>query len=136
VLAGISFDWRFAMTSKGREFAAHPTKPEVSRFVQFGKERTEAMLKVQKELLGEYEEGARAWAARVKSEVELWSNLAAKITASHSIPEGLEAYRDFVSQRIQMTAEDGRRFFDEGQKVISVITQSFNGKDPGMTLKD
>lgn len=91
------------------------------------------MLKVQKELLNEYEEAARAWAARVKSEIELWSDLAAKVTASHSIPEGLEAYRDFASQRIQMAVEDGKRLFDEGQKVISVVTKSFKGNGSGMT---
>jgi hypothetical protein len=43
--------------------------------MQFGKERTEAMLAVQKELLEGYEEASRAWIARVKSEVELWSGL-------------------------------------------------------------
>jgi hypothetical protein len=121
------------MTSKARESAAGPTKPDLSRFLQFGKEGTEAMLKVQKELLNEYEEAARAWAARVKSEIGLWSDLAAKVTASHSIPEGLEAYRDFASQRIQMAVEDGKRLYDEGQKVISVVTKSFKGNGSGMT---
>ena len=46
------------------------------RAFEMGQERTEAMLTMQKELLGAYEEASRAWLARVKSEVELWTGLA------------------------------------------------------------
>ena len=99
--------------------------------MQLGKERTEAMLAVQKQLLDGYEEASRAWIARVKSEVELWSELAAKLSASSSIPEGMEAYRECVSHRMQMAAEDGKRLFDEGQKIIGTLTKSFgNGLSP------
>jgi hypothetical protein len=99
--------------------------------MQLGKERTEAMLAVQKQLLDGYEEASRAWIARVKSEVELWSELAAKLSASSSIPEGMEAYRECVSHRMQMATEDGKRLFDEGQKIIGALTKSFgNGLSP------
>ena len=37
----------------------------------FVPERSEAMLNLQKELLGTYEEASRAWLARVQSEVAL-----------------------------------------------------------------
>jgi hypothetical protein len=120
------------MTSKQRESAANVTKPDMSQFLQFGKGRTEAMLKAHKELLDEYQAATHAWAARVKSEVQLWSDLAAKVTASHSIPEGLEAYRDFASQRFQMAVKDGQRLFDGGQKVMFMLTKSLNGKATGM----
>ena len=120
------------MASKEKESAAIATKPDMSQFLEFGKGRTEAMLKAQKELLDEYQAATHTWAARVKSEVQLWSDLAAKVTASHSIPEGLEAYRDFASQRFQMAIEDGQRLFDEGQKMMSMLTKSANGKNSGM----
>jgi len=101
------------------------TESTVTGIMQIGKERTEAMLAVQRELLDGYEEAGRAWIARVKSEVELWSDLAAKLSASASIPEGMEAYRECVSHRMQMAAEDGRRLFEEGQKIIGTLTKSF-----------
>ena len=100
--------------------------------MQFGKERTEAMLAVQKDLLEGYEEASRAWIARVKSEVELWSGLAAKLSSSASIPEGMDAYRECVSHRMQMAAEDGKRLFEEGQKIIGTLTKSFGN---GMSQK-
>ena len=99
---------------------------------QLGKERTETVLNMQKELLGAYEEASKAWVARVKSEVEFWSELASKLTATRSVPESVEACRDGVSQRMQMAAEDGRRMFEEGQKIIGAVTRSLaNGWPAG-----
>ena len=95
-----------------------------TQLFQLGKRQTDAVLNLQKELLDTYEEASRAWLSRVKSEVELWSNLASKLTHPfRSRGPGM----DCVSQRVQMAAEDGRRLFDDGQKIIGVITRSLNG---------
>lgn len=103
-----------------------------AQLLQFGKERTDAILKIHKELFGAYEEASRAWAGRLKSDVELWSELAKKLTASKSVPEGLEAYRESLSHRIQMAVEDGRRMFEEGQNLIATVTNSImNGSSGG-----
>ena len=55
----------------------------------FGKAQTEGMLNLQKELLETYEQASRAWLDRVRSEVELWSRLGAKLTATRSVPEAM-----------------------------------------------
>ena len=102
----------------------------MAQALRFGKERTDAMLNVQKELLDEYEEAGRAWIARVKSEVELWSDLATKLSASHTIPEGLDAYRDCISQRMLMAGEDGKKLFEEGQKIIGTVSKSLTKEWP------
>jgi hypothetical protein len=104
-----------------------------TQFLQFGKDRTDAMLNAQKELLEAYQEAGRSWLARMESEMELWKELAAKLTASRSLPEGLKAYSDSMSQRMQMAAEDGRHLFEDAQKLISAITGSFNGSMTGPT---
>ncbi len=46
-----------------------PTEP--SPFLKLGKEQTEAMLAMQRDVLDAYEQASRAWLARVKSEVDL-----------------------------------------------------------------
>ncbi len=113
------------MTSRTGENAGN-REPGIEQFLQFGKEQTDALMSLQKELGDTYEQLASRWTARVKSEVELWSELGKKVTASRSVPEGLEAYRDGVAQRLQMAAEDGRRLFEDGQRVIEAVTRSLS----------
>jgi len=88
---------------------------------------------LQRELLEAYEQTSRAWLARVQSEVALWSELAAKLTATRSVPEALEAYTKCVSKRMQMTAEDGKHLFNDCQQITQKITKSLsNGWPPLM----
>jgi len=87
------------------------------------------MLGVHKELLEAYEQASRAWLARIKSEVDFWSQLATKLAATRSAPEALGAYQECVAQRMQMAAEDWRRLSDDYQKLMQTIAQSpFNGR--------
>jgi hypothetical protein len=44
------------------------------------------------------------------------SGLAAKLTATRSVPEALEAYQKCVAGRMQMHAEDGKRLLDDCQR--------------------
>ncbi len=93
-------------------------------FLNWGQERTEAALALQKDLLAAYDEASRTWLARVQSEVALWSDLATKLAATRSVPEALEAYAKCVSQRMQMAAADGRLLADEAQQIAQKITKS------------
>ena len=54
------------------------TKETTQPFLNWGQERTEAAMALQKDLLASYEEASRAWLARVQSEVALWSDLASR----------------------------------------------------------
>lgn len=99
-----------------------------------GEGRTDAMANLQKELLEAYEQASRAWLARVQSEIDLWSRLAAKLPAARSVPEALQAYQECLAQRMQMTAEDGRRLLDDCQKITQKVTHSLsNGWPTGST---
>lgn len=111
--------------------AADTTNPIGSgpaQLFQLGKERTGAMLTMQRQLLDEYERASQAWLSRVKSELDFWSELTTRVTSSQSVPDGLFAYRDGISQRMQMAVEDGRHLFDEGQKLVKVATGLLNGQ--------
>jgi hypothetical protein len=95
-----------------------------TQFLDFGKESTQAMLNMQKELLDAYEQASRAWLDRVKSEADFWSDLATKLSTTKNVPEALGAYQQSVAQRMQMAAEDGRRMFEEYQKVSQKLSSS------------
>ena len=87
---------------------------------------------LQKELSETYEQASRAWLNRVNSEIALWSELATKLSATHSVPEALAAYQKCVAQRMHMAVEDGQQLFEECRKINQRITQAMsNGWSPG-----
>jgi hypothetical protein len=90
---------------------------------------------LQRELLEVHEQANRVWLERMKAEMELWSELATKLSAMRSVPEALGIYQKSVAQRMQMAAEDGRKLFTECQNVTQKITRAMsNGwSSPGST---
>ena len=109
--------------------ASKPTDASMP-FLNLGKGQTEAMLSIQKELLDAYDQSSRAWLTRVKSEVDLWSDLAKKLSTTQSVPDAVGAYQQCVAQRMQMAAEDGRRLYDDCQKITQSITRSLSNGRP------
>ncbi len=98
--------------------------------LNWGQDRTEAAMGLQKAILELYEQASRAWLDRVQSEVSLWSDLANKLSATKSVPEALETYTKCVSQRMQMAADDGRRMVDEAQQITQKFAQSLGNGWP------
>jgi phasin protein len=99
-------------------------------FFNWGSERSEAAIALQKAVLDSYEQASRAWLDRLQSEITLWSDLANRLGTSHSVPEALETYTKCVSQRMQMAADDGRRLFDESQQITQKIAKSLGAGWP------
>jgi hypothetical protein len=121
------------MASKPGEAAGSAADAGPMSIFKLGKERTDAMLATQNELLETYEQASRAWLARVKSEVDLWSELAKKLTATRSVPEAMQSYQECVSKRMQMAAEDVRRLSEECEKVMHKVTRSMGNGWPTAT---
>ena|SRR5262245_53573435 len=95
-----------------------------SEVLKFGEAQSEAITEMQKELLEAYEQISRAWLERMKAEAELWSQLAGRISGARSVPDALASYQECAAQRMQMAAEDGRRLFDDSQKMLQAITRA------------
>ena len=83
-----------------------------------GQERGEEILNMQRDLLDLYEQAWRVWLTRMKLEGNLWSEFAAKLSATPLGPEALESCRKYMEQRMQMAAEDGRQLFEGWNKII------------------
>jgi hypothetical protein len=114
------------------DMTASAAKPLPSQWLNAG--QTEATLAVQKEVLDACVEAGNAWLARVKSEADLWSQLATKVMTTHSMPEALGAFQEWGVQRAQMAAEDGRRFSEDTQKFMAAVARSLsNGWSSGRT---
>jgi hypothetical protein len=100
------------------------------KLLKLGREQTSATFKIQQDVLDAFEQTSRAWLARVQSEVELWSQLAAKLSATHSVPEALSAYQESVTRRMQMAADDGKRMSSDCQEIMGKITKSLSHGRP------
>ena len=106
--------------------ASATAKQQAADFAKFGEAQAEATLALQKELIDTYEQISRAWLARVKSEADLWSELATKMSSVRSVPDVLGAYQQCVAERMQLVAEDGRRLVDDSQKIMSTLTRAMS----------
>jgi hypothetical protein len=94
----------------------------IDPFLAFGREQTKSALSLQQEVLDAYERASRVWLERVKSELDLWSELAEKLAATHSVNDALEACVRSGAQQMQMTVTDGQRLFDECREVTQRVT--------------
>ena len=99
--------------------------------VELANEGTEAILRLQKELLELYDQASRDWLAQLKSEAELWSGLATKLAGTRSVPDAIKSYQEWISQRVEMAAADAQRLSDE----CGTIMQKINRSDQWMVLR-
>jgi hypothetical protein len=95
----------------------------IDPFLALGREQTKSALDLQKDVLDAYERASRLWLERVKSELQLWSELAAKLSATRSVNEALEACVRSVELQMKMTVGDGQRLFDECAEVTQRATR-------------
>jgi len=96
--------------------------PEV---VTMGKQCIEELFNVQTELLERLQETNQHWLERVQSEVALASKFAAKLTATHSVPEAMTTCQEWTGRQIEMIAEDSKllvadtqRFMETGARLL------------------
>ena len=59
-----------------------------------------------------------------------------KLTAIRSVPEAFEAYTKCVTKRMQMTAEDAQRLFNDCQQITQKITKSLTRGWPPEARED
>jgi hypothetical protein len=85
-----------------------------------------AMADVQKDLVVADEQASQAWLARVKSEVDLWTQLGTRLMATRSPPEAMQAYQECLAQRMRMAAEDGQKMSEDCQKFAQKIAGSLS----------
>jgi hypothetical protein len=113
-----------------------PTSPAATRSIfsglgESGKERTEAMVAAQAEFLDRLREINQLWFERAKSEVELATELAAKLAHARSVPESATAYQEWATRRMQLALEDGQRLFADSVKLMETSARLFSSGGTG-----
>lgn len=91
-----------------------------------GKQRVEAAVAVQAELFDELREMNQLWFARAKSEADLASDLVAKLTSAHSVPESTTACREWATRRMEMAVEDGQHLLADSFKLMQTAGRLYS----------
>jgi Phasin protein len=109
------------MTDTGPAAGPRPIMPNPATgdFVELGAKRFETFMDVQKQLVGIFEQLNRDQLARAKQETDLASEFAGKVTSARSIPDVMAAYQEWLSKRMTLFTEDGRKLFEDSQKVVN-----------------
>ena len=79
----------------------------------------ETVKEVQKQLLDTFEQFIRQQLARGKQEMEFASELVGAITSARSVPDVMNAYQNWISKRMALYVEDGRKLFEDSQRVLN-----------------
>ena len=88
------------------------------------------ILSMQKDLLETYDQMSHAWISRVRSELDLWSELATKLAGNRSVPSAMEACQECVTKRMKLAADDGKHLLVDGNKFIRTLTRSVSNGLP------
>jgi len=114
------------------ETRTDPTRAKstkTSDFLQIGTKRLESIAKMQKELLNTFEQVQRDRLDRTMQETELASEFASKVAGAKSIGDILAVYQEWIARRMETFAEDGRKFFDDSQKIANATLRLLSNGD-------
>jgi hypothetical protein len=116
------------------ERTEQPAKPDLMVFpemAEMGKKRIEGFVDAQREMLNNLQETNRQWFDRMQSEARVASDFANKMMGARSIPDAMTVYQEWANRQLEMTAEDAKRFFADGQKFMECSTRLLSSGRPG-----
>ncbi len=102
--------------------AAPFVHPEI---FDFAKKRVESLLAAQKEMVQTLEGIHQNMFTHVKAENALAAEFISKIGSVRSVPEATSAYHEWASREMELFAEDGRRMFENGEKLLQASRRMF-----------
>jgi hypothetical protein len=115
-----------------RSAAPNPSLLVFPEMTEIGKKRIENLVDAQRDLLNQVQETNRQWFDRMQSEAKVASDCASKVIGARSVPEAMTAYQEWANRQFEMTSEDAKHFFADGQKFIEASTRlmssGFSGK--------
>jgi len=113
------------------ETSAQPNLMVFPEMAEMGKKRVENFVDAQRELLNQLQERNRRWFDRMQSEAKVASDFANKVMGARSVPEAMTAYQEWANRQLEMTAEDAKRLFTDGQKFIEASTRLLSSEISG-----
>jgi hypothetical protein len=123
-------------TAKGAEYATEQMRRQASSFAHFGDigvGNVKAALRLQTEMFDVLHDISRDWVERATSEAEHAFALPNKLGATHTIPDALAAYHEWLNELMSMASEDHRRFVADSQRIMDKSVRCFAPASTGAT---
>jgi hypothetical protein len=106
------------------ETAKSFSRAPASAAAETGRRSMEAMIGAQKELFETFEQINRDWFDRLKAETDLAAEFFSKLVTARTIPDAAMACQECANRRMQILAEDGKRFVAAGEKFFPRLVRS------------
>jgi predicted phage tail protein len=104
---------------------------EPAQLAEISQKQVEAIAGMQQELVNAIDEMSRQWAARMKAETDLASEFAGKLSEARSAPDTARIVQEWLSRRMDLFAEDSRRFVADSQKFMAAATRMLSAGGRG-----
>jgi hypothetical protein len=105
-----------------------------SELLETARNRIEALLEVQKELMQTLEGINHDVFSRAKKEADIASEFVGKLAGARSIPDATTTYQEWATKEMELLAADGRQMFEHGGKLMQASRRLFsNGMQSGGT---
>jgi len=116
------------MAPKEQRAAATPAMPNINpaQFAEMGQKQVEALVDMQRELIGIIEEVNREWASRAQDEAKLATEFAGKLSTARSVPDAAAIWQDWLARRMEIFAEDSRRIAADSQKFMTATARALS----------
>ena len=104
--------------SEGRD-AVSLSDLNAGGFLASESKRVETVKELQNQMLDTFERFNRQQLARGNHEMDFASEFAGEITSARSVPDVMNAYQNWISRRMALYVEDGRKLFEDSQRILN-----------------
>jgi hypothetical protein len=89
-----------------------------TELAEMGKKSVDTIIDMQRELCDALGEMNQSWFARAQAEAHLASEFATRLTTARSVPDTAIMCQEWMGRRMELFAENNRRFVADSQKFI------------------
>jgi hypothetical protein len=106
-------------------FAARKSDiPEPVELAKAAEKQFEVLAETQKDMFDTLMKMNQHWMTRAAAEAKSVTDLGSKLTSARSLPDAVQAYQQWMTERTKTLAEDSQHFMADCQKFMDGVTRS------------
>jgi hypothetical protein len=112
-------------TNPNFDKATQPAILSPSELVDVAKNKIEAVMEVQKEMMQTLGGINHDLFIRAKKEAELASEFVTKLAGAWSVPDATTTYHEWATKEMDLLSADGQQMFEHGEKIMRASWRLF-----------